>query len=44
MGTAKDYVGNVTEAACGLIPEAGAAICAIYKQMIEVGYNLRRKP
>ncbi len=39
MGTAKDYVGNVTTAACGLIPEAGAAVCAIFKQMIEVGYN-----
>jgi hypothetical protein len=39
MGTAKDTVGNVVEAACGLIPEAGAAVCSIYKEFIEVAYN-----
>jgi hypothetical protein len=39
IGTSKDTVGNVVEAACGLIPEAGAAVCAILKQMVEVAYN-----
>ncbi len=39
MGTAKDTVGNVVESACGLIPEAGAAICSIYKELIEIAYN-----
>lgn len=39
IGTSKDTVGNVVEAACGLIPEAGAAVCSIFKQLIEVGYN-----
>ncbi len=39
IGTSKDTVGNVVEAACGLIPEAGAAICSIYKELIEVAYN-----
>jgi hypothetical protein len=35
----KDTAGAVTEAACGLIPEAGGAICAIFQEMIEVAYN-----
>ena len=39
IGTTKDTVGNVVESACGLIPEAGAAVCSIFKQLIEVGYN-----
>lgn len=39
IGTSKDTVGNVVEAACGLIPEAGAAICSIFKELIEVAYN-----
>jgi hypothetical protein len=39
IGTSKDTVGNVVEAACGLIPEAGAAVCAIFKQLVEVAYN-----
>jgi hypothetical protein len=39
MATTKDTVGNVVEAACGLIPEAGAAICSIYKEFIEVAYD-----
>ena len=39
IATSKDTVGNVVEAACGLIPEAGAAVCAIFKQLVEVGYN-----
>lgn len=44
MGSAKDYVGNVTEAACGLIPELGAAVCAAFQQMIEVAYNYVSPP
>lgn len=44
MGTAKDYAGNIAEAACGLIPELGAAACAIFKQMIEVAYNYVSPP
>lgn len=39
IGTSKDTVGNVVEAACGLIPEAGGAICSIFKELIEVAYN-----
>ncbi|MDO8357577.1 MAG: hypothetical protein Q7U76_14410 [Nitrospirota bacterium] len=39
MGTTKDTVGNVVESACGLIPEAGAAVCSIFKELIEVAYN-----
>ena len=39
IGTSKDTVGNVVEAACGLIPEAGAAVCSIFKELIEVAYN-----
>ena len=39
IGTSKDTVGNVLEAACGLIPEAGAAVCAIFNQMLEVAFN-----
>jgi hypothetical protein len=37
-------VGNVVEAACGLIPEAGAAICSIFKELIEVAYNYVSPP
>lgn len=44
MGTTKDTVGNVVESACGLIPEAGAAICSIFKELIEVGYNYVSPP
>lgn len=44
MGTTKDTVGNVVEAACGLIPEAGAAICSIFKELIEVAYNYVSPP
>lgn len=39
IGTSKDTVGNVVESACGLIPEAGAAVCSIFKELIEVAYN-----
>ena len=39
MGTTKDTVGNVAESACGLIPEVGAVICSIYKELIEAAYN-----
>lgn len=39
MGTTKDTVGNVVESACGLIPEFGAVVCSIFKELIEVAYN-----
>lgn len=39
MGSAKDTVGNVVESACGLIPEVGAVICSIFKELIEIAYN-----
>lgn len=39
ISTSKDTVGNVVEAACGLIPEAGAAACSIFKELVEVAYN-----
>jgi hypothetical protein len=39
LSSAKDTVGNVVESACGLIPEAGAAACSIYKELIEFAYD-----
>jgi hypothetical protein len=39
IATSKDTVGNVVEAACGLIPEAGGAVCSIFKELIEAAYN-----
>lgn len=44
LGTTKDTVGNVVESACGLIPELGAVVCSIFKELIEVAYNYVSPP
>ena len=40
----EDTVGNIVEGLCGLIPEAGAAACAVVKELIEAGYHYAGTP
>ena len=35
----RDTVNGVVEAGCGLIPEAGAAICSVFLEMTNLAYN-----
>lgn len=35
----RDTVNGVAEAACGLIPEAGAAVCSLFMEMTNLTYN-----
>jgi hypothetical protein len=39
VANTKDTAGNVAQAVCGLIPEVGGAVCAVFKQIVEVAYN-----
>lgn len=44
METAKDTVGNVAEAACGVVPEFGGVVCAIFQEMLVIAYDYVSPP
>lgn len=39
LTSTRDTVNGVVESACGLIPEAGAAVCSIFMEMTNLAYN-----
>lgn len=39
LGSLHTTAGNLLEAACGLIPEAGAAVCALVKELVDVVFH-----
>lgn len=44
METAKDTAGNAAEAVCGLIPEFGGVVCAIFQEMLVIAYDYVSPP
>ena len=44
METAKDTVGNVAEAVCGVVPEFGGVVCAIFQEMLVIAYDYVSPP
>lgn len=39
LNTLETTVGNVAEAACGLVPEVGAAVCSVVRECVEIAYH-----
>lgn len=39
LNTLETTVGNVAEAACGLVPEVGAAVCSVVREGVEIAYH-----